>query len=1664
MTWADVHPDYEALALLRADERFEFVRARRIRSGAAVLLKRPRITGSSGAAAALQREAEIAAGLGSAATLLPRWLPGAYPLWVMEDPGGELLAERLAAGARPSVESALAIALHLAAQLAELHGRGLVHRGVRPQAVYVGRDGLRAWLVDHADAAPPSARVPPPPWSAPARLAYLAPELSGRLEGGVDARSDLYALGVVLYELLAGAPPFVSDDALEQIHWHIAGVPQPPAGAPPVLAALVMKLLAKAPEERYQSADGLAQDLAVCAREWAARGAIAPFALGRRDIGERLVFSSRLYGREHEVERLLQAFEAACSGAPPRLWLVEGYAGVGKTSLIQQLYRPIVRHKGWFIGGKFDQVMRGVPFGALIQSFQGLVRQLLGDSEARLAQWRDVLTSALGANGGVLAEVIPEIEIIIGAQPKPAQLAGAEAQNRFQRVLRQFVGALAQPAHPLVLFLDDLQWADAATLGLLEPLLGDPDIRCLLLIGAARDGERDASPRLVRTLAALGEAGVGIERLALGPLGLPALTALVADTLHSSAEQAAPLAALVQRKTGGNPFFAMQFLKLLEREGALVFDDTREQWVYRIDEIARAPLADNVVELMTAAIRRLPARAQYALTLAACIGNRFDAAALAVVSEQPAAATAADLALAATEGLIVAEEGEGRWAFLHDRVQQSAYALIPAERRQMVHLTIGRLLHARAGADAYAVVQHLNIGRGLVHDAAERQALAELNLAAGRRVKNSTAYESALELFEAGAGLVDGDAAIAFELALEAAECRYLCGQIDAALAACGALLQRPLAPLERARVVQLRCVQYENLGRYVDALASAGEGLEPLGVAFPADEAAKEAALAGELKAIERLREGRAIESLVELPTMRDAATRRVLSLLTTIWSPAYIVGDALLCRLFSATMVRLSLQHGNVEESAYGYVTHAISAAVNRAYREADAYGRLALAVNRRFDDRRLRAKVYQQFHAHVNFWCQPVRTCMAYAHEAAASGLDSGDFLYAAYAAGTGPWSGVAAAQDLAAFERETQPAVAFIEQLKNPAFADSVRVIVQWARALQGRTRAPLSLSDEAFDEADWLRRWGEHPFFGAIHAALRLQLAVLLGSADEAAAAAARAAATVGNMPGTIWPVVHTFWHAMARPEAGVLQAALATIDELAAQCDENGRAQAWLVRAELARLQGDVGAAVAACEQAIEFAAAHPLRPLRALAHEKLARVLESARRPALARAQWREARDVYAAWGAAAKVQWLEQAHGLTPAPRPAAAPAVEAVATNDGVAGLDLFSIVKATQAIGSEVELPALLARLLRIVLENAGAERGALVLEEADGPRVYANEGGDGEPLDASVRVPAGIVHYVRRSGESVVLVDAPADEQHGADPYVLREQPLSLVCLPVRRQGRTLGVLVLEHRRVRGLFTPARLQTLGILATQAAISIENSRLVGALKAENTYLRRDLVANVSHDLRTPLVAMRGYLELLAAKEDLDAEQRRQYLAIAVRQAEHLSTLTDELFELAKLDFQGLIIEREPFHFGELAMDVVQKFQLDAGRAQVTLGVDAAPRLPFSVGNLSLIERLLENLIGNALSHTPAGGSVSVRARVEHDRLVAEVADTGRGIDAAELPHLFERFWRSADNRARPGAGLGLAISQRIAELHGAPIAVDSVRGRGSCFRFTLPLAGA
>ncbi len=1422
-----------------------------------------------------------------------------YCCLVLDDHHGRPLRELLIPG-RMRVESFLRFAIPLSKILGELHRQDLVCRSLSPQAILVEPATMEVTLADLNFASRDSgdAPIPLPLHSLRSLLPYVSPEQTGRMNRATDYRTDFYSLGVVFFEMLMGAPPFHSEDSLELIHGHIAKIPRAPAEVDPKipesLSGIVMRLLAKTAEERYQSALGIVNDLEHCQREWTARGSVAPFSLGQLDVSDRFLIPQKLYGRDAEVELLLGAFDRTCQG-PTAMILVGGYSGIGKTSLIQELYKPIVCQRGYFISGKFDQVVRNVPFGALIQAFRGLVQQLLTESEERLTLWRARLSKALEPNGGVLAEVIPEIELIMGKQPPAPVIGPTEALNRFQLVFQNFVGALAQREHPLVVFLDDLQWADVATLSLLQPLLTSPDIQFLFLMGAYRDNEVDDGHPLARTLRSIESAGAQLHRVFLGPLPLFELTLFIRDTLHGENSEAEPLARLVLEKTEGNPFFVIQFLKTLKQEGFLQFNFEQARWTYQLDAIRRAAMTDNVIDLMTQKIQQLSQESQHSLTLAACIGNLFDLNTLAMVSQQSSMTISHDLQQALENGLILpvalpyeelADPGADSsgpnpsYAFLHDRVQQAAYSLIPEERKQLVHLTVGRLLleqchPASADERIFDVVHHLNRGASLIRDDDERLVVAQLNLKAGQKAKSSTAFEAALQHLTAGLSLLgesqwNSDYALMFALHIEAAECQYLCGRYDEAERDFDLLLKHARTRLDKAQVYGLRILEYENLSQYAAAVECGREALALFGVSFPTSPEGKQAALETELSKIQALLGGRAIDALIALPIMKDPDQKSVMKVLTTVWASAYIGGDQVLTRLISATMVRLSLEHGNTEESAYGYATHTVTVGpVKGDYKSAYDWGELALLVNERFNDRKGRAKIHQQFHAHANLWRRPFQTCVPHAREATRYGLETGDFAYAGYGAFTECWHTLLVCRNLESFVGDCSSSLALLEKLKMTGLIPPQKAIQNWARALQGRTAHPTSFSDESFDELAFIQAYGNHPFRIIYYYILKVHLCVLFEEFEQAHEAAGCARSMAHNLLGTIWPVYLDLFEGLAltavcsqrnEAEQSRIVARVEKIQEslslLAGNCPENFRCAALLLSAEIESIQGRTSEAIEIFEQAIQYARVTENLHNEALACELYGRFWRRKANRDIASVYFDKARQRYSQWGAAAKVRHLEESlSNLMLGPisvEPSQATTLvefretgeQKLDTPGAPIPLDIVTVTKAARAIGVEIELEDLLRKLMKIAIENAGAQRG-LFLQELEGKLVIQAEGNvdhdivsvlEAVPAENSGKLSEAIVHFVQKTGQSVVLGTAYADDRFLGDPYIASTHPKSILCVPVVHQGKFGGILYLENNLAANVFTADRTEVMHILCSQAAISLENARLYDDMKQE------------------------------------------------------------------------------------------------------------------------------------------------------------------------------------------------------------------------------------
>jgi PAS domain S-box-containing protein len=1398
---------------------------------------------------------------------------------VLEDPGGAPL-DRLLGGSL-DVSHFLRIAIPLAGALRHVHERGLIHKDIKPANILVDSASGGVWLTGFGIASRlrREHQAPAPPEVIAGTLAYMAPEQTGRMNRSVDSRSDLYALGVTFYEMLTGTLPFTAADPMEWVHCHIARQPVPPhervAGVPGPLSAIVMKLLAKTAEERYQTAAGLASDLRRCLAEWEATGHIAPFQLGAHDASDRLLIPEKLYGREREVDALIAVFDRVVTQGTPELMLVSGYSGVGKSSVVNELHKALVPSRGLFASGKFDQYKRDIPYATLGQAFQSLVCSLLTQSEDELGRWRDALREALDPNGQLMVNLVPELELVIGKQPPPAALPPQDAQNRFQMVFRRFLGLFARKEHPLALFLDDLQWLDTATLDLLEHLVTHPEVQHLLLVGAYRDNEVGPTHPLPRMLDAIRKAGAFVQEISLAPLAREDLGRLIADTLGCAPGRATPLARLVHEKTGGNPFFAIQFITALADDGLLRFDHDAARWRWELDRLHARGYTDNVVDLMVAKLTRLPVQTQAALQQLACLGNVAELTMLSIVLGKSNEDVRSDLWDAVRLELV--EHLGSSYKFLHDRIQEAAYSFIPDRLRAEAHLRVGRLLAAHTPVEKreeaiFEIVNQLNRGATLITARDEREQLAELNLIAGQRAKVSTAYAAALTYLAAGAALLPEDSwkhryELAFALELHRAECEFLTGALPEAEQRLAALSTRTADTVERATVACLRADLYTTLDQSSRAIAVGLDYLRHLGIEWsphPTEEEARR-----EYELIWSQLGTRAIEELIDLPLMSDPASLATLDVLTKI-GPAAFYTDANLLALVTCRAINLSLERGNCDASCVAYTYLGIIAGPRFGdYEAAYRFGRLGYDLVEERGLTRFQARIYMDFGNVVLPWTKHVRAGRDLVRRAFDAANKVGDLTYAAYCGNELNTNLLAAGDPLAEVEREAEHGLAFAQKARFGFVVDCIATQLGLIRTLRGLTPTFGCFDDEQFDEARIERRFSENPdlaFVECWYWVRKLQARFFAGDYASAIEASSQAQRLLWASPSYFEKAEYQFYSALShaascdgapadrrRLHVDALTAYHRPLQLWAANCPDNFENRAALVGAEIARIEGRELDAERLYELAIRSARANGFIHNEALANELASGFYAARGFEKIARVYLQDARYGYLRWGADGKVRQLEQLH---PHLRDAPVPASPTATIDAPVDRLDVGTVLKAAQAVSGEIELDKLIKMLLRIAVEHAGAGRGLLILFPGDEPRIAAEATTGRGQAEVTLRhtavspaeLPESVLHYVIRTRESVIVDDALAQNPFSTDEYICQKRARSVLCLPLVKQAKLIGVLYLENSLASHVFTPARISVLELLASQAAISLENARLYSDLREREARIRRLVDSNI------------------------------------------------------------------------------------------------------------------------------------------------------------------------------------------------------------------------
>ncbi len=1473
---------------------------------------------------------------------------------ILEDFGGQSL-DRLIKTKKLKLKEVLEIGIKLASILEELYQNQIIHKDIKASNIIINPQTLQVKLTDFGLATQLTKEtnvfkdLDDDINSLTGTLGYIAPEQTGRMNRAIDYRSDFYSFGITLYEMLTGQLPFQVNDPLELIHSHIAVTPISPQQInpeiPQVVSDIVMKLLEKNAEHRYQSASGLKADLEKCLDRLLNTGKIEPFSPAETDRCGQFLIPEKLYGRSKEIANLLSAFDRVSSGNN-EIVLVSGYSGIGKTSVINEIHKPIVKRKGYFVSGKFDLLQKNIPYKAIVEACKSLIQKILTESPDRIAKWQEKLKSNLGENGAVIAEVIPEINLIIGSQPPVPELGPNESQNRFNRVFKKFVRVFAAKEHPLVLFLDDLQWADLASLKLINLLATEEEIESLLIIGAYRDNEVNPTHPLIKTIDTIQEEGVIINSINLQPLNLDCILELISDTFQCNKdcplESYSDLAELVFAKTGGNPFFINTLLQTLYSENLLTFNYNSGCWEWDIQHILAVGITDrNVVELIAANLKKLSLESQKLLKLAACIGYKFDLNTLAIINEKSQSETATYLWPALQNGLILplsdrykipllfgSETLKDRsldvsYKFLHDRVQQAAYCLIPDLEKKETHLKIGRLLLKNISAEAreaniFNLVNQLNISRELIVERAELDILTELNLTAGKKAKTASAYQAACEYLNVGLELLEVDSwqknyDLSLALHTETAEVEYLNANFDRAENLSDIVLEKSNNLLEKVTIYETQIQYYIAQSQMKLAIDLALFVLEQLGISLPKKPNQLRIIL-GLIKT--KLTQGnRSIEDLAELPKMSDPYKIAAMRILTAL-IPAAFVAMPNLFPLIIFKMLNLSFKYGNSPESAicyngYGIINCAILGDINSGYR----YGQIALSILEQLNLRSLKSKIYLVRNTFINHWKEHIKETIEPLVEGVQSGLETGNIEDACYCATQYCGYLFLSGEPLPGAINKQVEYIKLMEKYKQEVQINHAKVWGQLVLNLLAYSKNNSQLIGKLFNEETKLPllvKVEDNQAIFATYLAKSL-LCYLFKDYNVSLDNAALAEKYSEGSLGSAYIPLHHFYYSLSllaqyphvskqerRKYLKKVAALQKKMNHWAKHCPDNYLHKYQLVEAEKARVLGENQKAIQYYYKAIKAANAAKYIQEEALANELFAEFYLSLERDNKAIDHLMNAYYGYGYWGAVAKVKDLEKRY-------PQILNKINASQTNaieiedrtrsirsGNLQMLDLTTVLKASQAIASEIVLDRLVSKLMHILMENAGGQKGMLFLQQ-DNAMVLAAEA----VIDDNKKIvlcedtvcensdwPRSLIQYVQRTKETLIFDDPKTRQLFSNDPYILLHQPKSILSFPLISQNQLRGIIYLENRLVEGAFTQKRLKLLNVLTAQVSISIENARLY-----------RNLEHQAFHDPLTNLPNRRLFNHRLDRAIE-DAKKNRSLVGVVFLDLDRFKKINDSL----------------------------------------------------------------------------------------------------------------------------------------------------------------------
>ncbi len=1462
--------------------------------------------------------------------------------FTLEDFAGISLKKYLETNGPLNSDQFIPIAVQIVTAINDLHKVGLPHNGLMSSNIAIDPAkshicihefafGMYAILSSAALISEHSGQVT----IADEHLPYISPEQTGRMNCEIDHRTDFYSLGILFYELITGAPPFTGRTPMELIHAHMAKNPELPKkiqkkiGAP--LSNIILKLLSKSPDQRYQSAYGIKSDLLYCLEQRHASTPLPPFQIGQHDVSEQFRFPEKIYGRKIETAMLIDEFNRVKENNIG-ISMIAGYSGIGKSRIVEEIQKYVVKKGGYFISGQYEQLQQDIPYSGLIQAFQEIIKQILIKPVNQIDAWRYKLIDALGSNARIIVDVLPEIEFIIGKHPPVTELSPKDARNRFHMVFEKFLQVLASKEHPLTLFIDNMQWADAAGLELMASFFTGTRTRNFYFIGAYRNTKISSTHPLLDSIEWIKHKGTPVQTIILKPINEIDICHLLSDTLQASINQVKLLAQVILDKTRGNPFFIKQFLETMNKEGFFAYDYENGHWQWDIEQITAQSITDNVVDFIAAKVSKLDNSSRHTLQLASCIGDSFSLPLLSKAAAKSSRTLVSDLHEAIALGLIMPKgdayrrmeksvtksqapkslktdnpttplnpSGDITFEFLHDKVRQAIYAQIADVKKNKIHLQIGKLILENTDpkdlpSRIFPIVHHFNQGKNQLAENADVQQLAQLNLMAGKRAKDAAAYGQALSYLKTGEKFLTDNAwienyTLIFDIKKHRMECEYLLHNFDNAEKLFQILLERADSDEDKAAMYNQKMIMLASLAKHEDALKIGATGLRLLGVRLP-KRAGKLDVLNSLLTLKIRLHHTE-IDALLELPEISDPRLLLTLKMMMNLSLSAYFC-QPYLASYMALHIFKITLKHGNSNVSPFAYVVYgAALCAIFKGYDAGYQFGELAMKAKNKFGSTQMTAKVLLYFANGITLWTRHIHHVIALNREGVKSARETGDLNYTVYHIQSLIFSMFAGGTTLDEIFDECNRFYEFVEKSHDIGALNYLISVIQFIRCVQGKTVHIHRLDDEHFSETQHIKNMQSDDIKIILcrHHLIKLRLLYIMEDYKEALKEAKNCAAFRHYHIGTIiipeYYIYHCLVLAALYPSASILKQSLYRrqiiifrnrLKRLSYQCPENFEDKYLLIEAEHARITGQDRQAITFYHRAIAAANANGFTQIHAIANEAAAKFYISRGFDDIAKIFMDKARQSYHYWGAKTKVDLLEKnfASLLTVSPQAQPFP---------GDQHLDYNAIVNALQAISTEIVLEDLLKSLMKIVLENAGARKVQFLTIKGDQMYLEAQNNIDYEETMVYKSLPANsrlelfnpVLNYVKSTQTYMVLDDAGSEGDFTRHPYTLKFQPKSVLCLPVIRHSQMVALLYLENNITPAVFTPERIKVLSLLASQAAISLENSRLYESVIQNEKELREIAEKREEESLR-----YQAQLRSLSSELSLTEERERRRIA--------------------------------------------------------------------------------------------------------------------------------------------------------------------------------------